>query len=66
MRTNIDLDEDLVREAFKFSDAKTKKALIQEALKTFVEYRRRLNLLDLEGKIRFAEDYDHRALRERS
>jgi hypothetical protein len=34
------------------------------ALKEFVEKRRRLNLLDLEGKIEFAEDYDHKKLRE--
>ena len=65
MRTNIVLDENLVQEAFTYSRAKTKKALIHLALKEFVEKRRRLNLLDLEGKIEFAEDYDYKKLRER-
>lgn len=36
MRTNIELDDDLVREARKLSRAKTKKALIEEALATFI------------------------------
>jgi Arc/MetJ family transcription regulator len=64
MRTNIVLEEELVDEAFRFSKAKTKKALIHEALKEFVEHRKRLNLLDLAGKITFAQGYDHKAMRE--
>lgn len=63
MRTNIILDEKLVKEAFKYSPAKTKKDLISIALKEFVENRRRMNLLELEGKIEFAEGYDYKKLR---
>jgi Arc/MetJ family transcription regulator len=51
MRTNIVLDEKLIKEAFKYSRAKTKKELIALVLNEFVENRRRLNLLDLESKI---------------
>ena len=65
MRTNIILDDNLVQEAFKYSNANTKKELIHLALKEFVEKRRRLNLLDLEGKIEFADKYDYKKLRER-
>jgi len=64
MRTNINLDDQLVEEAFKFSEARTKKELIHEALEEFVENRRRLNLLDLEGRIEFAEGYDYKQFRE--
>jgi Arc/MetJ family transcription regulator len=64
MRTNIDLDNGLVAEAFQYTGAKTKKELIHLALKELVENRKRLNLLDLAGKIKFAEGYDHKALRE--
>jgi len=63
MRTNIVLDEKLVKESFKYSPAKTKKDLISMALKEFVENRRRMNLLDLGGKIEFAEGYDYKKLR---
>ena len=64
MRININLDDDLVNEAFKYTGAKTKKELINIALKELVETRKRLNLLDLAGKIKFVENYDHKALRE--
>lgn len=64
MRTNIDIDDTLIREAFKYSGAKTKKELIHQALKEFVENRRRRNLLELEGKIEFVKGYSHKAMRE--
>jgi len=63
MRTNIVLDEKLIKEAFKYSRAKSKKELIAIVLKEFVENKRRLNLLDLEGKIEFAKGYDYKSLR---
>jgi Arc/MetJ family transcription regulator len=63
MRTNIVLDDKLVREAFRYSQAKTKKDLVHEALHELIRLRRRKSLLDLRGKIRFADHYDHRTLR---
>lgn len=36
MRTNIDLDEVLLREATRYSPAKTKKAVVHEALATYI------------------------------
>lgn len=64
MRTNIVLDDNLVKEAFKYSEAKTKKELINQALKEFVDNKIRRDLLDLEGKIEFAEGYDYKSMRE--
>jgi Arc/MetJ family transcription regulator len=64
MRTNISLDDQLVEDAFKLSRAKTKRELIHEALEEFVQSRRRLDLLDLEGRIEFAKGYDHKKVRE--
>ena len=46
------------------SGAKTKKELVSTALQEFVTTRKRLNLLDLDGKIDFSESYDHKGLRE--
>ncbi len=63
MRTNIVLDDHLMEEALKLSGIKTKKELIHLALKEFVDNQRRLNLMDLEGKIEFAEGYDYKLLR---
>ena len=63
MRTNIVLDDSLVKQALKLSRVKTKKQLVNQALKEFVENRKRLNLMDLAGKIQFSKNYNHRALR---
>jgi Arc/MetJ family transcription regulator len=35
MRTNIELNEDLLAEAQKYSTAKTKRAVVEEALSAF-------------------------------
>ncbi len=64
MRTNIILDDELIKEAFKYSKEKTKTGLIHEALREFIKNKRRLNLADLKGKIKFREDYDYKKLRE--
>ena len=63
MRTNIDLNDDLVNEAFKLCDAKTKKELIHLALKEFIENHNRKNIMDLKGKIHFDKKYDHKNMR---
>jgi Arc/MetJ family transcription regulator len=39
MRTNIVLDEELVREAMRYSKAKTKRALVEDALRLLVRVR---------------------------
>lgn len=65
MRTNIVLDEELVAEARRLTGISTKKALVDEALRVLIEVRRRRSLLELDGKVVFAEGYDHKALRER-
>jgi len=63
MRTNIVLDDRLVKEALKLTRVKTKKELVNQALKEFVENRKRLNLMDLFGKIEFAKNYNYKTLR---
>lgn len=37
MRTNIDLDDQLVNEAMRYSKARSKRALVEEALRNFVD-----------------------------
>lgn len=64
MRTNVVLDDDLIEEAIKLSGVKTKKDVISVALREFVATRKRSNLLELEGKIEFSDNYNHKALRE--
>jgi Arc/MetJ family transcription regulator len=64
MRTNIVLDDKLVSEAFKCSGGiSTKRELVEEALREFVDNRKRKNLKDLRGKIRFRDGYDYKGMR---
>ena len=63
MRTNIELDQDLVQEAQQLSRIKTKRALIHQALLEFVAHRRQLDLRELEGADLLDPAYDYKALR---
>jgi len=64
MRTNIVIDDKLLKEAMLLSSAKTKRELVTDALQEFVTTRKRLNLLDLDGKIEFEKTYDYKGMRE--
>lgn len=52
-RTNIELDEKLISEAMKLTHLKTKKALVNYALKELVRKVKRKSLLHLEGKVQW-------------
>lgn len=65
MRTNIVIDEQLIGEAFKYAgNIRTKKDLIETALREFVKNKKVRNLRDLKGKILFADAYDYKKMRE--
>ena len=64
MRTNIVLDDELVEEAFRHSDARTKRELVEQALREFVANHRRKDIRELRGKISFHPGYDYKKLRE--
>ena len=63
MRTNIVLDDQLLQEALALSHIKTKRELIHQALKEFVEHRKRLDIRELKGVGEIRSDYDYKTLR---
>ena len=63
MRTNIVLDDALVKEAFTFTKVVTKKELINLAIQEFVNNHRRSKLLLLRGNVKIHSDYDYKKLR---
>lgn len=63
MRTNVVLDDKLVKEAFRYTTAKTKRELVHQALQEFVEHHRRMDVRELRGKIKIRKGYDHKKLR---
>jgi len=52
-RTNIVLDEGLVRQGLKVTGIKTRRALVHHALQELVRREKQLDWLPLEGKIRW-------------
>ena len=64
MRTNIVLNDELVEEAFRHTDAKTKRELVDVALREFVENHKRKDIRELRGRISFHPGYDYKKLRE--
>ena len=63
MRTNILLDDKLMKEAFKYADVSTKRELIDLALREFVDNHRRKDIRELKNKKLISDDYDYKSLR---
>lgn len=53
LRTNIEIDNDLVKESLKLTHIKTKKELVDYALRELVRKKKRKQLLNFEGKIKW-------------
>lgn len=58
MRTNIVIDDELMDEAMKLSGLTTKKAVVEEALKLFLQIRRQGEIRKLKGKFKWEGDLD--------
>ncbi len=56
MRTNIEIDDKLMKQAMKASGAKTKKAVVEEALRRMVQLQRQGGIRKLRGKVEFWDD----------
>jgi len=51
MRTNIDISDDLMAKAQKLSNIKTKKAIVEEALRLYITIEDQKKLSEFWGKI---------------
>lgn len=63
VRTNIVLDEKLLREAMKLAGVTTKREAVQIALAHFVQGGRQKRLLELHGQGGVRADYDYKRAR---
>jgi Uma2 family endonuclease len=59
------LDGELIEEAKQLGGHKTPKEAITVALQEYIQRRKRLKILELEGTIEYHDDYDPKALRKR-
>lgn len=58
MRTNIEIDDRLMRQAMRSSGARTKRATVEEALRLLVQVRTQAGIRRLRGKIQWEGNLD--------
>ena len=58
MRTNIDIDDRLMRRAMRSSGAPTKRAAVEAGLRLLIQTRRQKSIRRLRGKVRWEGDLD--------
>lgn len=63
MRTTIDIDDELLEDARRLANGKSKKAIVEQALQEFVNAKRRQKLIELIGSEEFEIDLTLEELR---
>ena len=63
MPTNLAIDEKLLGEAVKVGGFKTKKSAVNQALKEFIERRKRKEILKVFGSVEVEPSYDYKRSR---
>lgn len=58
MRTNINIDEELIREAMKLTGIKTKKGVVEKALANMVSLKKQERIKQIRGKYQWEGDLD--------
>lgn len=66
MATNLGIDPELLEIALEIGGFKTKKETVNQALQEFILRRRQQEIKNLFGKIEYEQDYDYKAMRNRS
>lgn len=56
MRTNIEIDDELLSKAMKLSKSKTKKDTVKIALEEYIKAQLRKDILSLKGKVEFIDN----------
>ena len=65
MPTNLAIDDNLIEEARRIGNHKTKKEAVTKALSEYIAQRKRLEILGSFGSIDFDPKYDYKAERKR-
>jgi len=58
MRTNIEIDDKLMNDALEASGLKTKKAVVEQALKTLIKLKKQEEIKRFRGKLEWSGDLD--------
>ena len=58
MRTNVEIDDEVMREAQRLTGLRTKREVVDLALRELVARHRRLGILELRGRVHWQGDLD--------
>ena len=58
VRTNIEIDDEIMRDALRVSGLKTKRAAVEAGLKALIRLNRQKKILDLAGKVHWEGNLD--------
>jgi Arc/MetJ family transcription regulator len=58
LRTNIEIDDDLMRQALRATGDRTKRAVVERGLRLLVQTRGQAQIRRLRGKVRWRGDLD--------
>ena len=58
MRTNVVIDDQLIKTALKLSGLRTKKDAIEAGLRLLVQFKRQAKIKDFRGKLKWTGDLD--------
>ena len=63
MATNLQIDNELIQEALQLGGHRTKRAVVEEALREYVQHRKQLKIIELFDTIEYEDDYDYKTQR---
>lgn len=66
MPTSININDALLQEALALNDQTTIDALVEIALREYIQRRQRLKVLDLFDTVDYDQDYDYKQQRQRA
>ncbi len=66
MATSLNINDALLQEALALDDQTTVDALVETALREYIQRRKRLKVLDLFGTIDYDPDYDYKQQRQQA
>ncbi len=58
MRTNIVIDDELINEALKLTDIKTKREVVELGLKALIKLKKQETIKQFKGKLKWQGDLD--------
>lgn len=58
MRTNIVIDDELMNDAIRLTGIKTKREVVEIALKSLIKIKKQENIRDFKGKLKWEGDLD--------